>query len=382
MIEFELTDEQKMMKDMAHEFAEKEIRPIAAELDEKEEHSWEIVKKAAKSGLITHGIPAEYGGGGQGSITGCIIAEELAWGCLGIATTLGAPTLASLPIIITGNEDQKKEWLSRLCNPDNPKLAGFCLTEPEAGSDAANLKTTAVLDGDEYVINGNKHFITNGGLSEFYTVFAMTDKSKGYGGISAFIVDANSPGIAMARKESKMGIRASQTAEMVFEDVRVPKENLLKEEGMGFYVAMSTLDVSRPGVGSIAVGVARAAYEAALEYAKERIQFGKPIIRHQAIGFMLADMLIQITAARMLVWNAAWQVDQGKPGLESAMAKTFASDVAMWVTTEAVQIHGGYGYMKEYPVEKWMRDAKITQIYEGTNQIQRLIISGTIGSRK
>ncbi|NPV59876.1 MAG: acyl-CoA dehydrogenase [Actinobacteria bacterium] len=378
-MDFALTDEQKALRDTVHEFAENEIRPVAREYDEKGEFAWDIVRKAARLELTYSGVPEEYGGPGLGMLDNVIVIEELGWGCVGIASAIALNQIAILPILLAGNEEQKKEYLGRLTDPDNPRLCAFGLTEPEAGSDAASLKTRAVRDGDEYVINGQKCFITNGGVADFYTIFATVDPEKKYQGITAFVVDAGTPGFSIGKIEHKMGMRASQTAELILEDVRVPASNVLRGEGQGFYVAMETLDNSRPGVGAIGVGLARAAFEEALSYSKQRVQFGRPICRQQAIAFMLADMATKVDYARLLCYRAAWMLDQGMNAIkESSMAKYVGTDVAMEVCTDAVQIHGGYGYMKDYLVEKLFRDAKILQIVEGTNQIQRLVLSAQL----
>ncbi|MDH5506544.1 MAG: acyl-CoA dehydrogenase family protein [Anaerolineae bacterium] len=374
---FDLTPEQQDMRDLAHRFAEKEIRPIAAEYDELEEVPWDVIRKAAQTGLTSYYIPEKYGGGGvTDTLTHCLVGEEIAWGCAGVNTILEGVGLAATPILLAGSEDQKAIYLSRFCDPNNPALGAFALTEPSAGSDPGSLVTEARRDGKHYVINGYKTFITNAGIADVYVVFATLDISQGTRGITAFIVEKDTPGLVLGKKEKKMGIRASHTATLAFEDMRVPVENRLGEEGDGFKIAMQTFEHTRTYVAVGAMGLARAAYEYALDYARQRIQFGKPIINHQAIGFMLADMAIQIDAARLLCWRAATLADQGKPcTLEASMAKAFAAEAAMKVTTDAVQILGGYGYSREYPVEKWMRDAKIMQIYEGTDQIQRMIIA-------
>ncbi|NYE58438.1 acyl-CoA dehydrogenase family protein [Carboxydothermus ferrireducens] len=373
MISFELTEEQKAIQKMARDFVRKEIIPIAAEYDEKEEIPWQVIEKVFKAGLMNLHVPVEYGGQGVDFITEAIVAEEMAYGCLGINGTFGNNALALTPLLIAGTEEQKEKFLKPFCA--KPNLAAFCLTEPEAGSDVSAIKTTARLEGDEWVLNGTKCFITNGGVASLYTVFATVDRSKGIKGITAFLVPGDTPGIYGGKKEKKMGDRASHVAEVILENVRIPRENVLGEVGSGFKIAMQTLDQTRPMIGATAVGVARRALDEALKYAKERKQFGRPTVEFQAIQFMLADMAMQIEAARALVWKACWMLDQGmKATKEGAMAKCFTSDVAMRVTVDAVQILGGYGYMRDYPVEKLMRDAKITQIYEGTNQIQRLVI--------
>jgi alkylation response protein AidB-like acyl-CoA dehydrogenase len=378
-MDFALSDEQKALQLTVHEFAENEIRPVALELDEKGEFSWDVVRKAAKLELTFCAVPEEYGGPGLGMLDNVVVIEELGWGCVGIASAIALNGIAILPVMLAGDEEQKKEYLTRLTDPDNPLLCAFGLTEPEAGSDAGSLKTRAVRDGDDYVINGQKCFITNGGISDFYTIFATIDPEQKYQGITAFIVDSDTPGFSIGKIEHKMGMRASQTAELILEDVRVPASNVLRGEGQGFYVAMETLDTSRPGVGAIGVGLARAAFEEALAYSKQRVQFGKPICRQQSIGFMLADMATKIDYARLLCYRAAWMLDNKLDAIkESSMAKYIGTDIAMEVCTDAVQIHGGYGYMKDYLVEKLFRDAKILQIVEGTNQIQRLVLSAQL----
>ncbi|OGO40715.1 MAG: acyl-CoA dehydrogenase [Chloroflexi bacterium RBG_16_56_8] len=380
---FDLTEEQQRMQEMAHEFAEKEMRPVAAHYDETEEFPWPVMRKANDVGLLTYALPEEYGGAGVVSqVTNCLVQEELFWGCAGIATSMGAIMLGALPILISGTEEQKKKYLGMLTEsrPDgNPRLGAFALTEPDAGSDAASLKTSAKKVKGGFVLNGTKHFITNGGIADVYTVFATHDPSQGADGIDCFIVEGAWEGVKPGKKEKKMGIRASHTAQVHFEDVFVPEENMLGAESEGFFVAMQVLDKSRPMVATGAVGIARAAFEAALAYSLERKQFGRAIAKQQAIGFMLADMATKIDAARLLCHRSAWLLDQDLPSMkESSMAKSFAPDVAMEVTTDAVQIFGGVGYTREYPVEKWMRDAKIMQIFEGTTQIQKLVISRSL----
>ena len=370
-----LTDDQKMIKDLAAQIAREKIAPIAAELDESGEFPWEVVKTLAQSDLFRVFIPTEYDGLGGGMFEMCLVVEELSRACSGIALAYAASGLGTIPIILFGNEEQKKKYLPRLAAGEI--LAAFGLTESGAGSDAAAIKTTAKPDGDFYVMNGTKQWITNGGEASIYTVVALTDPVRGVRGSSTILVDKGQPGFTFGKKENKMGIRASATRELVFQDCRVPKSNLLAKEGMGFLVAMKTLDQSRPGVASQALGIAQGAMDKAIEYSRERKQFGKPISAFQGIQFMLADMATQVEAARALTYAAARSIDAGEKDVSrlSAMAKVFASDTAMKVTTDAVQILGGYGYMKEYPVEKMMRDAKITQIYEGTNQIQREVIA-------
>ncbi|NOR52511.1 MAG: acyl-CoA dehydrogenase [Candidatus Aminicenantes bacterium] len=382
MIDFSLTEEQIALQKMAREFSEKELKPNAAKYDKGEEFPEEIMKKAFEVGFLTCTIPKEYGGGGLGDIDTIIMSEELAAGCAGMYTTMMVNALANTPIILYGSDEQKKKFLT----PQNEKMsfASFCLTEREAGSDAASLKTTAKKVGNEYVINGSKCFISNGGIASFYVIFCLTDPEKGARGMSAVVVPRETPGLTVGKEEDKMGHRASNTVELFFEDMKVPVEKLLGGEGIGFIIAMRTLDKTRAPVGAAGVGVARAALEYAIEYAKTRKQFGKPIALFQNTAFKIAQMATEINAARHLVWHAAWLLEQGKPcGKESAMAKVYGSDVAMRVTTEALQILGGYGYMKDYPMEKLMRDAKLLQIYEGTNEIQQLVISKeTIGPIK
>lgn len=374
MIDFSLTEEQQALQAMAREFALKEMRPNAARYDRGDAFPQEIMEKAFAAGFLTCNIPEEYGGGGLGDVDTVVVSEELAAGCAGMFTTIMANALAFTPIILFGTDEQKKKFLTPFTREMG--FASFCLTEREAGSDAGSLKTKAEKKGSEYIINGSKCFITNGGIARLYVVFALTDPEKGARGISAFIVPRDTPGIVIGKEEDKLGHRASNTVELFFEDVRVPQENLLGKEGLGFIVAMRTLDKTRVSVGAAGVGVAKAALEYAIDYAKTRTQFGKPIATFQHIAFKIAQMAMEVNAARQLVYYAAWLADQGKPcGKESAMAKCFGSDVAMRTTIDCLQIFGGYGYMKDYPMEKLMRDAKLLQIYEGTNEIQRLIIS-------
>ena len=373
MVEFTLTDEQKNLREMAHDFAEKEMRPVAWEYDKDGTWPEDIIKKAWEVGLMNTHIPEEYGGPGAGYLDGCLIEEELSWGCSGIQTSLGCNGLATAPLMLGASEEIKREYLGRLT--EAPLLASFCLTEPDAGSDVSGMRTTAVKQGDKYVINGTKCFITNGSHADWYTVYAKTDKEAGHRGISAFVVPRDA-GVVVDKKEDKLGQRASDTAMISFNDVAIPEGNLLAEENKGFKLAMMTLDRTRPGVAAMAVGIARAAFEFARDYSKERVQFGVPIAMHQAIQFMIADMATKIEAARLLTWQSAWLLDQGQRNtLASSHAKRFASDSAMEITVDAVQVYGGYGFIKEYPVEKLMRDAKIMQLYEGTSQIQRLVIA-------
>ena len=369
------TEEQLMIKDLARQIAEEKFRPLRTEMDEKAEFPWELVKVLRESDMFGIYLPEEYGGLGGGITELCLAVEELSRVCGGMSLSLAATALAAFPILLSGSDEQKKKYLPDLAA--GKRLAAFALTEPDSGSDAGATKTTARLDGDHYILNGTKCFITNGAVAEIITVIAMTDKNKGSRGASAFIVEKDFPGFSVGKEEEKMGIRASSTSELVFEDCRVPKENLISREGMGFVVAMKTLDKSRPGVASQALGIAQGALDEAVAYARQREQFGRPIISFQGLQWILSDMATQLEAARALVYSVAKAIDAGekKYGKESAMCKLFASDVAMKVTTDAVQILGGYGYMKDYPVEKMMRDAKITQIYEGTNQIQRSVIA-------
>jgi acyl-CoA dehydrogenase len=373
MVDFTLTEEQESMREMAHDFAEKEIRPVAWAYDKDATWPQQIIEDAWEVGLMNSHLPAEYGGVGASYLDGCLIAEELAWGCAAIATTLGANELAAAPVLLGGSDAIKKRYFGMLV--DEPKLTSFCLTEPDAGSDVSGMRTTAVKQGDKYVINGSKCFITNGGYADWYTVYAKTDKDAGHRGISAFVVPKDAT-VTVDKHEDKMGLRASNTATVSFNETEVPAGNLLGQENHGFKLAMMTLDRTRPGVAALATGIARAAFEFASEYSKERVQFGVPIAMHQAIQFMIADMATKIEAARLLVHKSAVLLDQGQRNtLISSHAKRFAADSAMEITLDAVQVYGGYGFMKEYPVEKLMRDAKIMQLYEGTSQIQRLVIA-------
>jgi len=374
-MDYLLTDEQKMIKELAHKIAEEKIRPVAAKYDQSEEYPWDVIKVIAEADLFGLFIPAEYGGLSVNIMNLCLATEEFSRACGGIAVCYAASALGTLPIVLFGNEEQKKKFLPELAK--GKKVAAFAVTEPEAGSDASAIKTTAKKEGNHYVLNGLKHFITNGGDAETYVVIAMTDKAKGARGASAFIVEKGTPGFTFGKKEDKFGIRASSTRELIFTDCKIPQENLLSKEGMGFIVTMRTFDMSRPGVASQALGIAQGALELAVKYARERQQFGKSISSFQGIQWMLADMATEIEAARALVYSTARMVDAGIKDVarDSAMAKMYASDVAMKVTVDALQVFGGYGYMRDYPIEKYVRDAKITQIYEGTNQIQRGIIA-------
>lgn len=372
---FRLTDEQEMIRKMVRDFAKNEVAPTAEERDEEERFDREIFDKMAELGLTGIPWPEEYGGIGADYVSYCIAVEELSRVCASTGVTLSAHTsLAGWPIYKFGNEEQKQKYLRALA--EGTSIGAYGLTEPGAGSDVSSMKTTAKFDGDAYILNGSKIFITNGGVSDIYVVFAVTDAEKKHKGISAFIVTSDMAGFSVGKKEKKLGIRSSPTTEIIFEDVRVPKENLLGAEGEGFKIAMMTLDGGRNGIAAQALGIAQGALDASVEYAKERKQFGKPIGAQQGLAFKLADMATKVEAARLLTYQAAWNESEGiSYGKESAMSKLFAGDICMEVTVDAVQVFGGYGYTKDYPVERYMRDAKITQIYEGTNEIQRLVIS-------
>ena len=372
-ISFALTDEQKMLQQLAWDFARTEIAPVAEHYDRTAEFPSPVIQKARAAGLINMNVPAEYGGGGASLIEECLVGEALAWGCSGISTSMMINNLAAIPVIVAGSEAQKKEWLGRMMQG---QLAAYAVTEPAAGSDVAGIQTTAVQGADEYILKGSKTFISNASHSDFFIVFAYTDKAKKYKGLSAFIVERSRPGFSVSKKFDKLGQRASDTAEITLDGVAVPASQRLGREGDGFLIAMQVFDRSRPAVAAAAVGVAQRALDESLKYARERQAFGMPLVEHQAIGYMLADMAMNIEAARLLAWRAAWLVDQGQPNTKfAAFAKAFAADAAMKITTDAVQIFGGYGFMKEYPVEKLMRDCKVFQIYEGTSQIQRNIIA-------
>jgi len=377
-MDYLLTEEQREIKELARQIAEEKIKPVRAELDEKEEFPWEIIKVIAQADLFGLYIPEEYGGFGGGSFDNVLAIEEFSKACIGVSVSFAASGLGAYPILLFGNEEQKSKYLPKIASGE--ELGAFGLTEADAGSDAGGTRTTAVLDGNEYVLNGTKQWITNGGEAGINTVIAMTNPAKGSRGASAFVVEKGTPGFSFGKKEKKMGIRASATRELVFENCRIPRENLISKEGMGFLIAMKTLDMSRPGIGAQGVGLAQGAIDEAVAYARERHQFGKPIISFQAIQHMLADMDTQTEAARALVYAVARFLDSGPRDVSkaSAMSKLFSSDVAMKVAVDAVQIMGGYGYMREYPMEKMMRDAKILQIYEGTNQIQRNVIGAAI----
>ncbi|TCN24029.1 acyl-CoA dehydrogenase [Mesobacillus foraminis] len=372
---FRLSEEHEMIRKMVRDFARNEVAPSAAERDENEEFDRGIFKKMAGLGLTGIPWPEEYGGIGSDYLAYCIAVEELSRVCASTGVTLSAHTsLAGWPIYKFGSEEQKQKYLKPMALGE--KIGAYGLTEPGSGSDAGGMKTTARLEGDHYVLNGSKIFITNGGVAHIYIVFALTDPANRHKGTTAFIIEADFPGFSVGKKEKKLGIRSSPTTEIIFEDCQVPKENVLGQEGEGFKIAMMTLDGGRNGIAAQAVGIAQGALDAAVEYAKGRHQFGKPIAAQQGVGFKLADMATQIEASRLLTYQAAWLESEGLPyGKESAMSKLMAGDTAMKVTTDAVQIFGGYGYTKDYPVERFMRDAKITQIYEGTQEIQRLVIS-------
>jgi len=373
-----LTEEQLEMQEIARRIANEKMKPVSQKYDEEGIFPWDIVEVMRQSDLFAILVGEEYGGISGKVMDLAIVTEELCAVDMGISLAFGATGLGMYPILIAGSEEQKQKYLTQIAAGE--KLAAFALTEANAGSDAGAIETTARKEGDHYILNGTKQWITNGGEADIYCVFAMTDKTRGARGCSCFIVEKGTPGFNFGKKENKMGIRASATRELIFEDCVVPAENLIGREGMGFIIAMKVFDKSRPMVGAQAVGVARGAFETAITYSKQRQQFGKPISSFQAIQFMLADMATEIEAARALVYQTAKLIDSGAKDYskESAMCKYFASDVAMKVTTDAVQILGGYGYMKEYPVEKMMRDAKILQIYEGTNQIQRGIVASAL----
>jgi alkylation response protein AidB-like acyl-CoA dehydrogenase len=381
-MDYFLNDQQKMIRDLARRIAEEKVLPIRADLDEREEFPWDIMKELAAADMFRAFIPEEYEGLGGGCLELCLVTEELSRACSGVAVSYAASALGSYPIIDQGNPAQKKKYLPDIAG--GKKLAAFGLTESTAGSDASGLRTTAVLDGNEYVLNGTKQFITNGGEADIYTIIGVTDASKGPRGASAFIVEKGTPGFTFGKKEKKLGIRSSATRELVFHNCRIPKENLISREGMGFIIVMKTVDKSRPGIGAQALGLAQGALEAAVAYSQQRIQFGKPISAIQSVQHMLANMSLELEAARALVYSVARYIDGGAKNYseESASAKVFASDVAMKVTIDAIQVMGGAGYMRDYPVEKMMRDAKITQIYEGSNQVLRNVIGLELLKRK
>ncbi len=390
-LDFTLTPEQEEIRNLAHEFAEKEIRPVAAHYDETEEFPWPVLKKAHEVGLTpVASMPEAYGGGGLDMISNMLISEELHWGCAGIAVAITGTGLAATAILAMGNEVQKKRWIGEFCNSATPVVGAMGLTEPGTGSDAMAIQTTAKRVDGGYLINGAKQFITNGGIADLHVIFANTDLAAGPAGIAAFVVEKGNPGLTMGRKEKKLGVRASHTAQVILQDCFVPTENRLGGEpgdayaGPGALGALLMLEHTRPGVAVGSICIARAAYEFALDYAMQRVAFGKPIIKHEGIGFKLAEMAMNIDAARLLTWRAGWMAQNNKlfTRAEGSMAKAFSADMAMQVTLDAVQVLGGYGYIREYPVEKWMRDAKIHQIWEGTSEIQRLVISRAISGER
>lgn len=377
-MEFGFSKEQILLKQMYREFAENEVKPLAAEVDEGERFPVETVKKMARLGFMGIPFPKKYGGEGGDNIGYAMAVEELSRVCATTGVIVSAHTsLGGQPIFEFGTEEQKQKYLIPLAKGE--KLGAFGLTEPNAGTDASAQQTTAVLDGDSYILNGSKIFITNAGYADIYIIMAMTDKSIGTRGISAFIVESNTPGFSVGPKEKKLGIKGSSTCELIFENCRIPKENLIGKEGMGFKIAMKTLDGGRIGIAAQALGIAQGALDETISYVKERKQFGRPISAFQNTQFQLADMASKIEASRLLVYKAAYNKDKGLPySYEAAMAKLFASETAMEVTTKAVQLHGGYGYTREYPVERMMRDAKITEIYEGTSEVQKMVISASL----
>jgi alkylation response protein AidB-like acyl-CoA dehydrogenase len=370
-----LGSDEQLLIDMVRDLARERVAPRAAEIDEKGEFPWDMKELLAKQDILAMPFPEEYGGLGSSELSTLMVIEELSKACATTSLLLCVQQLGALPILLAGTEEQKRQWIPRLASGE--WLASFGLTEPGSGSDAGAMSTKAVRKGDSYVLNGVKHFITNAGIAHVNTVFALTNPEAGTRGISAFVIEDGTPGFHLGKVEHKMGIRGSQTGELVFEDCAIPAANMLGREGEGFKLALATLDRTRPGVAAQALGIAQGALDFAVQYAKERVQFGKPIIANQAIQFMLADMDIKVEAARQLIYHVAELMDSGVSGFgrESAIAKTFASDIAIEVTNDAIQVLGGYGYMKEFPVERMMRDAKITQIYEGTNQIQRMVIA-------
>ena len=373
-MDLSFTEEQHALVQTAREFTRKEVIPKAAHFDETGEFPRDILKKAWETGLMNMEIPAEYGGLGGSCLDNCLVQEEVSFGCSGVNTSMSANSLGATPILVAGNEDQKRKYLTRLTEAF--EFCAYCCSEPDAGSDVAGLRTRVTRHGDDYVLNGQKRWITNGGVADWYTVLATFDRGLKHKGIACFVVDANTPGVKAGRKEDKMGHRASNTTDVIFEDCKVHKSQLLGAEDAGFKIAMRTFDRSRPWIAAIAAGVIRRALEESRAYSLERKTFGVPIAQHQAVQFMLAEMAISYEATRLLTHKAAWQVDQGDlSSITSSYAKAYGADAAMRATTDAVQIFGGYGYTKEYPVEKLMRDAKLLQIYEGTSQIQRVVIA-------
>jgi acyl-CoA dehydrogenase len=374
MFAFELSDEQQELKNLARRFSEQEIIPKAREYDEKEIFPRDVCEKAFAAGLINFGVPKELGGPGLGILDTCLVVEELNYGCAGITNAIAANDLATLPLLVAGNPDQQKTYLGGLV--EKLSFCAFAITEPGAGSDVASMSTTYRREGDHYVLNGTKHFISNGSMSDWIVTFATSDRRLKHKGISCFVFPASTPGVTRRRMHGKLGQRAADTAEIFYEDARIPAEALVGREGEGFKYAMATFDRSRPEIGAIAIGISQRALDECLRYSRQRSAFGQPIANFQAIQFMMADMAIEIEAMRLLTYKAAWLVDRGEsPNVTSSYAKAFSADACMKITTDAVQIFGGYGYMKEYPVEKLMRDAKLLQIYEGTSQIQRVVIA-------
>ncbi|MEM7166740.1 MAG: acyl-CoA dehydrogenase family protein [Planctomycetota bacterium] len=380
MVSFALTEDQQALQELTARFVREEMIPVAAHHDESGEYPMEIGRKAFELGLVNLTVPDQYGGGGLNHMDEAIITEELCYGCAGIAICLTVNNLATVPVVLAGDEDQKKKFLGMLT--EQYATASYCLSEPDAGSDVASLSTTAERKGDKYILNGSKAWVTGGKYASWFVVFAYTDRSAGHKGVSAFVVPSDLPGIDIGKKEDMMGQRASTTVFINFEDVEVPAENLLGAEGEGFKLAMRTFDRTRPGIAAAAVGVSRRAFDESFRYAQERKTFGVPIVQHQAVQFILADMYRDISAARLLTHQAAWKVDNGERNtLECSVAKLFGAEAAMRITTDAVQVFGGYGYSREYPVEKLMRDAKVMQIYEGTSQVQRMIIAKQLLAR-
>jgi acyl-CoA dehydrogenase len=378
MVDFSLTNEQQAIVEKYKDFTERVIRPDRLKHDKLAEFPWDIVKKAYDEGIMNGPMPKKFGGNGYNIFEGALASEELGAGCIGIGICIDANTLALTPMLLAANDQQQTKFYGQIL--EEKGVAAYCLTEPNAGSDVQGIKSTAILTGDKYILNGHKRFITNGESASFFTVFAQTDPEKGSRSLSAFVVPTDLPGIEIKPHLEKMGQKASVQNEIIFTDVEVPKENLLGQEGHGFLIAMKTFDRTRTGVAALSIGAAREAYEISKDWAKNRIQFGKPIAANQAIGFMLADMATQIEAARLITWNAAWNYDTGtkKASVLSAMSKLYASDTAMEVATNAVQVMGGDGYSTDFVVEKIMRDVKLCQIYEGTNQVQRIVISKAI----
>jgi len=378
MINFDLSAEEQAISEKYRDFTQRWIEPNRLKYDELAEFPWEIVKAAYREGIMNGPIPSKFGGNGYNIFEGALASEELGAGCIGIGICIDANTLALTPLFLSANEEQQKRFFGQIIEEQG--VAAYCLTEPNAGSDVQGIKSIAIKSGDKYILNGHKRFITNGEVASFMTVFAQTDPTKGARSLTAFVVPSNSPGVEVKPRLQKMGQKASVQNEIIFTDVEVPEANRLGQEGHGFLIAMKTFDRTRTGVAALSVGCARAAYETSKDWTKNRIQFGKPIAANQAIGFMLADMAVKLETSRLITWYAAWAYDNGKRNLSklSAMSKLYASDMAMEVTTDAVQAMGGDGYSRDFHVEKMMRDAKLCQIYEGTNQVQRVVISKSI----